>query len=1682
MSLIGSASQIGSLGFEKIGQSLLSVGNFLGVTNLLKNAVKLLGLSDQPSIKLTKLSGDSAMTLKMPLTSGQSANQSPLAEQQGQLMANQGITPEMILSVKSEADRRESSIQKNSESLLSNTLDLLGGGTKVDLFFAGEKENGPAYLNFATNKTDAMNSESMKQLFDSFSQRLSADETNAMKTQSLKDLGGKIGVNFDNAIGLKVNGQNVLVSIKDGKIEAIATTDKSGNNVVYKMNDMTTEASGKVIHASGTIFREIAGVYKEAGTFEYAAKGSKQYDAVLSAAKDSGAFDLIKAGSGLDSGGIAAVYAEKDNSGNERKVYMDSAGNALAVETKTDEGSKLMVYDKQSEKDAIASGKIYETTTGKYSAESGRFTISKTNDASKLAIGAEAAKAFNLNGKALVYTETLNNGAMRQVVMNDATGKLAYIYGKDAKGQERLVVFGEAGAQGISGLSANIKVESFSKLATKEQDKLMSSLPVMDARDNALIMNKLMDLQGNLNKALLEKAGYKMEGDGKQLTFKLGSEVLKLNILKGVIGIDVDTQKTLCDKNGGDLVLRGNVITSDKGDASSKEALMVFNAKGAFGSELMKSAGIDSKPIPNDCTIMIVEDKDTAKCVVLDSEHNVKVVFEVKGDAIQRAENNMKLAGGDMQVKGVSDSPVVAGRSALDLTGLGAAQGLVNAIAIGVKEMLGAETADKIQGQLNKVNDNIGNVQVSLDSLKVGVAKLGTDDKVMKQMLDSPGFDNDAVNQAIESLCGTKDVAALAGKLKSLTSLAASVQKALDSGNTVKAATLLVKLQDSENSLENTLAAVTTNLDDKLKGATTILKDLSQAMRDPMQAPQARLDAIKTLKGMMSEGAISVLTYTQITSNIISQVKGQDETLRQACLLTVSDIKSCMTDVFKAETVGVVDIVKGAVKGSFIDKPNLENKAGQALGTMILMPAAITRDMLAGGIKVFETGGKEGKLDLGLNAVGISGSFGGVMKLGLKGGVAEEVAGFLKNFKYNVTEAESLKGADAVLNDSKNIVEVAQNGFNKLVSKCEELLVSGPVPGGKAAERVVAGPGGGALQTANSATEAEAGAAKSELAKGNGTIQQGTGGFEDLISAIRSGEAEAKAGAAGVGGQVQRFSGQVQRFREALQGIGAAGTRLAESALAAGEQYLLAAYAVKPVTEAIGNTKDVVDLATVNDKEVSVMSVLGMNASDIGASTNAAAKSAGGSTLGIFSMLSNNSGKLLINLNSGSKAAESISNSANVVESAQKSAAIAGNNTLDSLSLSKLGYIDKAAKQNVASAWIDQVGLGAVKHEYEQVLVKSKLLETISKVVGREISFATLSQSASSLKENKGSVSMAGLALGGIASGLVLAITGSNGKTANTTSPTLPNGSIGNPAQPASALKVDNISVTAASTITNFTTTMTDKIIDTAKNNITAVMPENYKNNTKATLEIFSRSDSYSVKTQIAVGFFVSSVSGDMNDKQITIEYDSRQDAPAILYINGMKTNDKVANNTQDLIQDKTGYKIARIENNTHSFPFGDGLQSLGYETGTSIDVTAIRAADAMKQAISEKGSVYVIAHSQGSAIFNSALQLLTPEERSNVHYQGFGPEKYINASQTGIAESYNCEHVNDIVPQMGNEAKKVVFQRIQMTTDPVMYIYEKATYKPEQNSWDYLKIKSDDPHSVENYINNKLQYQWRNK
>ena len=109
-----------------------------------------------------------------------------------------------------------------------------------------------------------------------------------------------------------------------------------------------------------------------------------------------------------------------------------------------------------------------------------------------------------------------------------------------------------------------------------------------------------------------------------------------------------------------------------------------------------------------------------------------------------------------------------------------------------------------------------------------------------------------------------------------------------------------------------------------------------------------------------------------------------------------------------------------------------------------------------------------------------------------------------------------------------------------------------------------------------------------------------------------------------------------------------------------------------------------------------------------------------------------------------------------------------------------------------------------------------------------------------------------------------------------------------------------------------------------------------------------------------------------------------------------------------------------------HTTFLGDIIQVIGDELGL-ISIPSIRAARSINRA-GENASlrcgdcydIYIIAHSQGTAIFQNALYLIKPEYKRHITFLGFGGQVLSNSTWE-LKEVYNFINTDDIVPIFSN-------------------------------------------------------------
>lgn len=214
----------------------------------------------------------------------------------------------------------------------------------------------------------------------------------------------------------------------------------------------------------------------------------------------------------------------------------------------------------------------------------------------------------------------------------------------------------------------------------------------------------------------------------------------------------------------------------------------------------------------------------------------------------------------------------------------------------------------------------------------------------------------------------------------------------------------------------------------------------------------------------------------------------------------------------------------------------------------------------------------------------------------------------------------------------------------------------------------------------------------------------------------------------------------------------------------------------------------------------------------------------------------------------------------------------------------------------------------------------------------------------------------------------------------------------------------------------------------------------------------------WKAKPRVLLGILISHQDGDIFDSQPPVEFDSGK---AVVFINGLKTPNHTAEDLAEGFTQSAGVQnVAHVENNTHCWRhLCDGFQVLGNESG-AIDITAVRAVGIIRQALASHKVVYVEAHSNGTAIFNTTLPLLTREEKAKIHYEGFGPETYIDAKKSGLASAKNYRNPDDRIQIVENI--KIFFHKI-----------------PKNAHWDTLPRSEnarDNRHNMRSYFKKVLQ------
>ncbi|HRY28884.1 MAG TPA: hypothetical protein P5079_02470 [Elusimicrobiota bacterium] len=183
-----------------------------------------------------------------------------------------------------------------------------------------------------------------------------------------------------------------------------------------------------------------------------------------------------------------------------------------------------------------------------------------------------------------------------------------------------------------------------------------------------------------------------------------------------------------------------------------------------------------------------------------------------------------------------------------------------------------------------------------------------------------------------------------------------------------------------------------------------------------------------------------------------------------------------------------------------------------------------------------------------------------------------------------------------------------------------------------------------------------------------------------------------------------------------------------------------------------------------------------------------------------------------------------------------------------------------------------------------------------------------------------------------------------------------------------------------------------------------------------------------------AAGKAISILDGDAYDQQPAVIFPSDPDMLALISGNGMLNSMDDAIAMSKLVGTSfwgEGGTSAFIRND-HGWLIGDIIQSIGHEVLGAKDKPAQEMLKAIRLGIAEKGIVFVVCHSQGSAYFHQAIRHLEPEERKRVHYLGLGPEWIVDVEKEGLGSALNVVNKDDIVPRiMQNGAMNAINRAI---------------------------------------------------
>ncbi|MCP3660210.1 MAG: hypothetical protein GY830_07865 [Bacteroidetes bacterium] len=332
------------------------------------------------------------------------------------------------------------------------------------------------------------------------------------------------------------------------------------------------------------------------------------------------------------------IYTEEYNDGSMKRVYMetDGMGNAkvLASEHRLVNGDmRLLTYDYNSKEEGVKSrGKVYLLENGKYTNQAaGQFVIKEVLSATGMSgVGKKLMEELGLGSNArIVYQETMNTGAAREISINRDTGALEYVHTQDSKGNQEVVVFSDK----VSSLGSGVKVKQFSKLDKKEQNDILASLPVMNDKDPAMLTSKLVSMQDELKQAQIMKLakakGWSYDSENNTLTMDVAGTKLGMQVLR--MGEDKD----------GKLIIQGRELVDRGGKLEATGAeIWIADADSSFGEILLK--GQDTSSFPIGAQLIAIVKGAVTNLNIIDSDQKNVMKVDVGSNKLTLAVKTLK--------------------------------------------------------------------------------------------------------------------------------------------------------------------------------------------------------------------------------------------------------------------------------------------------------------------------------------------------------------------------------------------------------------------------------------------------------------------------------------------------------------------------------------------------------------------------------------------------------------------------------------------------------------------------------------------------------------------------------------------------------------------------------------------------------------------------------------------------------------------------------------------------------------------------------------------------------------------------------------------------------------------------------------------------------------------------------